>query len=309
MTLCHIADTRKHLGLLLNVCIVLGVSAHFATSSALAASTPSLPRAELLPRTQNGYEFAIRASKDQVTLTVYRGLTQASYSVPARMVRRGIRANFSGVGRVAVRFKPSGRTLLHFPPKGCSGAPVTTYLGAFVGKVRFLGEESYVRLHAERVRGAWNPEVRWNCKQRRSRERAQDKRLRPGVSALAAATPGRKLFFAALSRGSGSLFSSFVVGIDERHHGMQIKRVGLALGKPYDFVRDKSSASMKVAPPPPFDGSAIFQQGVEGPGAWTGSLSVSLPGAKRNALTGPGIFARIPRPSDVQQLVELLSTF
>jgi hypothetical protein len=240
---------------------------------------------------------------------VYRGFAKASYSVRGRVQHQQIHAKFDGLGEIHLHFKPSGRTTRRFPLSGCRGAPITTHFGAFVGRLKFFGEKNYVRLNARRVRGAWSSEAKWNCRKRRLREETGDKRLRPSVSAFVARSRGRRTFFAALSKGDESLLTSFVVGAEERRGQMQIERMGLAFGEPHDYVRNQDNASVAVTPPPPFSGSALFQERMPPPLRWDGPLSVSLPGAKRLSLTGPGITARVPRHSDVQRLLELLSAF
>lgn len=260
-----------------------------------------------MPRAQDGHQFVIRNAGNRVALTVYRGLTRSSYSARGRIRHRRIHAKFDGLGEVALRFKPSGKTRQRFPLSGCKGAPTTTYLGTFVGRLRFIGEEGYVRLNARRIRGAWNSDVRWNCKERRLREATEDKRLRPSVSSFVARSRGKRLFFAALSRGGESLFTAFVVGVKERRGQMQVERIGLALGETHDYVREQGDASIAVTPPPPFSGSAVFQELMPPALGWNGALSVSLPGAKRLPLTGPGITAHVPRRADVQRLLALLN--
>lgn len=263
---------------------------------------------ELVPREQSGYQFVIRGNENRVALTVHRGLAMASYSAPDRMIRHRIYANFDGFGELSLRFKSSGKSRKQVPLSGCKGPPIRTYFGAFVGRLNFTGEENYVRLRARRVRGAWSSDARWNCKKRRNRESTKGKRLRPSVSAFVASSRAKKMFFAALSR-SESLFTSFLVGINERRGQTRVERIGLSLGEARDYVREKGNASIAVTPPPPFSGTATFQQGVPKSVGWGGSLSVSLPGAKHIALTGPGITARLPGHSDVRRLLDLLNAF
>jgi hypothetical protein len=72
---------------------------------------------------------------------------------------------------------------------------------------------------------------------------------------------------------------------------MTIVRSASSLGGPGSFT-SKGTTHATVSPPPPFSGSATFDDGAEG-AAWTGSLSVPFPGAPGTLLAGEGFLANL----------------
>lgn len=103
-------------------------------------------------------------------------------------VRPGhIEASFGALGRVAVRFRPSGRVSKSKPRHHCKGTDhFTSRLGVFVGRVSFTGEDRYVSLRAHRAKGRIRSPLRLRCAgqflRRNGRQEARPVRDLPSFS-------------------------------------------------------------------------------------------------------------------------------
>ena len=83
------------------------------------------------------------------------GSQSASYIVPQRgPAQSGIHASFGKLGRVSLRFRPSGPPKLGLePPGNCRGRTSTKQNGRFVGSFRFRGERGFTSVRATSAEG------------------------------------------------------------------------------------------------------------------------------------------------------------
>lgn len=262
---------------------------------------------EFTLRGSNGYRITVSADPEgvdsSVQLTVEGHSGVALYIAPGHVTPNTIRARFGRLGRISVRFKPSGRQRHVKVRKKCfrdRPPVVSSRLGNFVGTIRFRGERGYTRVSAHRAQGGIgdplaNTSKKHGCEFHESS--AERKRELESVSLEASPPGGRVSFFA------GRLFGSrpplapsgaapgkdqylFLAGEAEKTGQMRILRFAAALGGSETFVFDESLASATVSPPFPFTGSGSFLRNPDGSTSWTGTLAVSLPGLGSVQLTG-----------------------
>ena len=279
-----------------------------------------------LPAT-NGYTVTVSASDGQgrsgdVELTATRGAESASYSVTGTVTAAGFSASFGRLGRLAVRFRPSGRVrhrrLSHrcFPERP---PLVSSRLGDFRGTIRFDGEHDYTELLAHRASGGLGDpdsntaklpgcEYRASKAQRVREERAvtlQASNPDPPVSLLVSKSFGQ---FAELPAPSGTppgerdLFLALCLEAPNGLKGPRkilILRTAAALAPTADFSFAPDLSQATLTPPPPFSGSASFQRAATGP-TWSGDLGVSLPGLGTVSLSAPGTKAQLVRLADLE---------
>jgi hypothetical protein len=258
---------------------------------------------------QHGYEVAVVGEGDVVAIEVSKlmphrkanaleklfGVRQAVTVYVARgtVTPRRIAASFGKFGQVDVRFRPSGRVVQSDARKRCRGTDhFTSRLGVFVGGLRFSGEKNYVSFHSHRAKGRIRTPLRLHCSSFFFRSSARS-RARPvpqhpsftptfleaghrdGVSSTELLTfrAGKTtLFLAATEEGLGS---------------MARIRYALATGPSKKVLALNDALTMaSIEPPAPFHGKGTYRAAPDGTTSWTGSLSVSLPGAPRLPLTG-----------------------
>jgi hypothetical protein len=94
---------------------------------------------------------------------------------------------------------------------------------------------------------------------------------------------------------SSTDFFSFQIGektlylavTEESKGSMAEVRYAAVVARSKTFVSDDALTSATVRPPAPFHGTGSYAAAPDGTKSWTGSLSVSFPGAPRFPLTGP----------------------
>ena len=164
---------------------------------------------------------------------------------------------------------------------GC-GVGLNGTHGRFTGRIRFRGEDGYVRIRASRARGFISPATQ-GCSEGD-----------PFHGVALDARSGSVSFEADHFRGDpGALF---LARARERVDNVRIQRYAIGGTPDADaFTYDHGLTTAHVAPPPdrdePFSGSADLIAS----GEWSGSLSVSFPGAPDIALAGAGFAARLGR--------------
>jgi hypothetical protein len=253
-------------------------------------------------KTGQGYQVVVLAVRDTVVLEVARTRSNASTSLKegraiTAYVAHGtvtpgrIEARFGRLGRVAVRFHPSGRVARSKPPRHCKGARFTRRFGVFTGTVRFTGENRYVAVRAHRAKGLTRSPVYLNCATRNLH--AHTRRLSRQVGRWPRFTP---TILAAFWRQvvSSTDFFSFQIGkktlylavTEESKGSMAEVRYAAVIAPSRTFVSDDALTSATVRPPAPFHGRGSYSAAPDGTKSWAGSLSVSFPGAPRFPLTG-----------------------
>jgi hypothetical protein len=286
--------------------LVLAVLGGFAVVGAAATDAVAARRAprslaRFEPRASNGYRASVEAAGPRLRLTLEKrakpGFALVRYSARARTTPGGVSARLGGLGRIAVRFTPTGTAHQVWPPHECDGVPVVGKVGVFHGTIRFRGEDGYVELDARRAEGRAATSSVWSCgphtgflsRAAASSAASDEGEAEPPVYAvLAAATPatGRQ-FFALASHPDERELPFFSAATSERRQGMGIQRVVSVPGPTRSFVFTDNLRSATVEPPAPFSGSAGFERVAKGRTTWAGDLSVSFPGRPDVPLAGP----------------------
>jgi hypothetical protein len=300
-------------------------------STALAASLvlpPSMPpelRALLRERTQpssqspnfesrfaldagHGYELAVVGQGSSVLVEVGRpasfqqtplfgsqvGTAQALtiYAARGTVTRHRIAASFGKFGKVDVRFHPAGPPVESRAQHHCRGADhFTIQHGAFVGSVRFTGEDNYVTAHSHRVRGRVRTPLRLDCAP--PRPHSQDRSLQRAVHQI---DFGFGASLGASSRHGVDSTELFTFGIRKTQltfalaeasmGSMAELHFGLAVSRPKVLSVNDALTSATLAPPAPFHGTGTYSAAPDGTKTWTGPLTIAFPGAPRWPLTG-----------------------
>jgi hypothetical protein len=253
--------------------------------------------AELSIAGSNGYRISVEGRERTVSLSAVRVRTGSSvwtvYAVDGKVSQSGLRARFGKFGRVAVKFKPSGKVKRERPPRGCTGKAAITRLGEFVGTIRFVGERRYTRVLGRRARGSVTTSPAWHCKKRPARDGTTPAGGRAPLPELNA-WAGSLSFNAARFKIFGGLEGNlFLASVRDRLGGIRIDRLASAVGDPDSFVADEALTSATVSPPIPFHGTATFQRNPDGTTSLLGSLSVSFPGVDDVVLAGSGFSSKL----------------
>jgi hypothetical protein len=223
----------------------------------------------------------------RITVSAHRGDADAFYSVRGKVTRRLLRANLGEFGRIALRFHPhrgaTRRSKATLGPADAQAARepsricFVTFkptLGRFKGTVRFDGENDYTQVRAHSVRGSVGMGKR-HCTSAKAGKRPFGAALQAKLGTLS--------FFAGKIRGDPRPL--MLAGEKLRSGRVKILRVAGYYANRGSFRFDSGLTYAHVGPrDPPFFGSADFSA----PDEWTGSLSVSFPGAPHVPLTGPG---------------------
>jgi hypothetical protein len=265
--------------------------------------TPGDHRVELDLKGSHGYGIGIVGRRRGFELSASKGAMTVVYLLRHNHSRGDrLEARLPGVGRVSLRFQPLGpahREPGFFPQ--CSGGETVKQPGYFRGTIRFRGERGYTAVQATRPRGQIVTTAREVCK-RSIFDHA--KRTPEGHRTQLFAysrSRGRVVWFSAgILRDPLSTATFFSGSATERRAGMVVFREAVVLGAEGEFVTGDASdlpPTATVTPPAPFRGSAAFQRMPEGENAWSGPLSVDLPGAGRVALAGPDFSASLCRDS------------
>lgn len=266
---------------------------------------------------QHGYRLMVVGEGNLVALVVMRnpGLSRileaaASTRRPTAIaqtvtayVTRGtvtptrIEGSFGALGDVAVRFRPSGRSVKE-DPKGCRGnSAFEVRRGTFAGHIRFTGENGYVSVRAHRARGRVRTPRHLRCRGRRSvgphpRERSTGRRQGDGRAGMFVErhtpTTSTELFALQTTR------LSLLLALAEESHGrMAVFHYVLALVGGRILTHDDALTSATLRPPRPFHGKGIYSAAPDGTKTWSGSLSVAFPGIPRQPLTGAGFDSQL----------------
>jgi hypothetical protein len=256
--------------------------------------------------TGDGYKMTVSGYDATATLDVVksapaRGLrTWSTYVARGKVSPTAIHAGFGTLGRVDMRFQPSGDVTHGKRHRHCLGPDrYTIRPGAFVGSIRFRGEDGYTSAKVHRVKGkvvtpralrcfdSLFEELEHGSKGHRAKKRPKVTRLysflRSGLTAI---------FFAANERGGRA---GFVAETEQTVGSLGVFRGVIVRASPATFAFDNALSSAGVTPPPPFSGSGSFQRGPTGAKSLTGSLAVSFPGAPNVPLTDPRFKTQLTR--------------
>jgi hypothetical protein len=210
-----------------------------------------------------------------------------------------VRARFGSLGRLSLRFLPSGRMRKDDPQGGCEGGMETTEYGRFVGHLGFRGKGNYFHISSAKGNAYLAHSPRLRCEKGQAEEsppRSLRKYVAPtplfpdddSIALLysSARDHGRYVGITAMHQEGSPPGADVQLGIVEPRHGMAIGH-GVFLNGPRGTLLTSlpgvHPATATLAPPPPFYGEAAYSEASD---AWTGTLGVELPGL-RLPLTGP----------------------
>jgi hypothetical protein len=279
---------RGRAGALLAVGAALIVLAPPGSSEAKTFRIPPGQVSTVTVRGSNGYRITIEQSQGRASLTAGTSRSSATYVTAARPIGGGgIGARFPGLGRVSLRFEPSGKP--RKVPALCRGRRSIEQPGVFRGRIEFRGEMGFTHVAAAQARGHVlhtfasvchgldrNPirSPNWNTLETSSRS-----------------DRGRLAFQVVEIPGTGPIptLTFFSASTFERRRGMAIIRSVNRSTRHNDFAIAGPSGqpeSATIAAPTPFHGNATFHAVPGKAGAWEGAISVELPGAGTVELTG-----------------------
>jgi hypothetical protein len=289
---------RRAAALVLSLFAGLAVVGSAATDAVAARRAPrSLARFEL--HGSNGYRASVEAAGPRLRLTLEKRAkpvyTLVRYSAGGKTSADAVSAKLGHLGRISVRFTPTGTARRVWPPHECDGPAVPGQVGTFSGTIRFRGEDGYVELDAERAAGRTATSSRWSCGpgtgflSRMASSSAAVPEVEPPIFAVLAASArtGGRRFFALASHPDERELPFFAAATNERRQGMRIQRLVSVAGPTRSFAFEDNLRSATVEPPAPFSGSAGFERVAKGRKTWTGDLSVSFPGRSGVPLAGP----------------------
>jgi hypothetical protein len=262
-----------------------------ASDSSTRVSGAALARFEV--KGHDGYSAFVEGAGNKVKLTIFHGGSLARYTVKGTTSTRRVKARFGHLGRISVRFEPTGTVKRMWPAMNCNGYPAPGERGVFSGTVRFRGEGGYVELDAARALGKTARFSHWNCgpgKGLTSRVAGSDEEgEEPGsLAMLTAVTPGERRRFTAIgSEPDVEGLPFFGAAMVERRGSIRVVRETYMTDPAPGFSFDLGLTSATVQPPEPFQGVGAFQLNPDGSSTWTGSLSVSFLGREHVALAGP----------------------
>lgn len=284
--------------------------AYPATSAAAPRSFES--RFELA--VGHGRHLAVSGRGDSVTIEVgspqslhlgslpddFSSFSLTAYVARGTVTRNRIAASFGKFGSIDVRFRPIGKAVALPAKDHCFGANhFTVQRGVFVGGIRFEGEHHYAVLHAHRAAGRVRSPVSLHCFSRHARASTKGRTQtaapygRPVVPVPAGHPRG---FLAASSRQATNATELYVEHVRRRVFTTAFTEQSLgqmgefhlavAASGPRVFTIDNALTRASLTPPAPFHGVGTYAAAADGTKSWTGSLSISFPGAPRWPLAG-----------------------
>lgn len=243
----------------------------------------------------NGYRVVVIARGATLELGVIhnaraRRAGTATYYVARAQTHGGrISSRIGSLGTISMTFHPTGPERLD--QRRCDSSMTRSRPGTFVGTLRFRGEGGYVELRSHRLRGVESHRGP-GCNPAGARALEEKGRFdylyahfRSGVEATyfnAYTLPSGGSFYFAYTEAGGDEYA-----VD--HEAF------VSLAPESTFATDDSLSFAKVTPPFPFSGTGSFQRAADGAPLWTGSLTVSAPGAPAIPLTGPPFKVRLTK--------------
>lgn len=236
------------------------------------------------------------------------GWASASYAVRAdsRPARGILRADFGPIGRVSLRFRPTGESRRGRASRACNGPRPLIERGQVRGRIDLRGEGGYFRVDAQRAEAVREFSPRLVCRRGTALNVPPNISLRelvmPSLGIVWSSGGGTIAVLNAVAKSEGRLVAlraahdagspagaSLQVITLESGHDMAIGR-SLELeggrGTLRTSLPGEHPATATLAPPRPFRGEAKLLQTSARSNSWAGSLRVRLPGLDL-PLTGP----------------------
>lgn len=216
------------------------------------------------------------------------------YATEAEVDEDSIEADLGTVGRIDVRYVPSGGTTregAHCAPKRKASFDT----GYYVGTIELHGEEGYTEADGSRARGEVGGALSLLCSRSSSEGSGGHS---PGARLTARrGFSGGKVELVARTN-SPTRPSRFEASVSETRGALEILRSVRAVGPAAAFSFDVPKGEAVLAPPPPFAGTAEFTRRGSGPGRLLGTLAIDFPSASGVRLAGPGTRAGMIRHVD-----------
>ncbi|MGH2974360.1 MAG: hypothetical protein ACRDLL_05760 [Solirubrobacterales bacterium] len=256
----------------------------------------------------NGYTISVGGYEATAFIGASRSAgTPRDRSVSSTYVARGkvtptsLEADFGSFGHASLRFKPSSRVIQTKPQQHCIGPDhYTIRSGVYVGSVRFRGEGGYASASVKRIKGKEITPAQLRCFGsiasilRELGYAPNPVKKRPKVTKLVAGW--REAVSATTLEVSRKRDATRFFAATQHTEGqLAIYRTAYAKAPSAAFTANGPLSSASLTPPAPFSGSGSFQRGPQGSKLWTGSLSVSFPGASHIPLTGPQFKTQLTR--------------
>ncbi len=254
-------------------------------------------QSQLELETHSGYRVEVIGAGDRAIVLVARKGSHALTAYVARgTVTPGrIDASFGDLGRVAVRFRPSGRISRSTVGRGCREQNRSiARLGVFVGKIRLAGEDDYLSVHAHRARGKIRRPIALRCPSGHLAPPGKREGNANGghpadlpISFLSASWRQGVASASFATLGIGDRASLFIALTEQSEGALAILRFAVSTRIGKGFTADDALTRARVTPLAPFHGSGTYRAAPDGTKTWTGDLSVNFPGAPRLPLSGP----------------------
>jgi hypothetical protein len=275
----------------------------------------------------DGYTIRVIALEQTVALSVIRrGRGRepmiTTYFAHGKVTPSSIRASFADRGRIALRFRSSGRVIRASRRAGCRrpSKQVIGRFGVFVGELRFRGEGGYTSAEVHRARGgsidfaalvacflgvAPRPHLtlpratlpmgldrlgfgavgRGTAPAAPGATTHPRRGPKPTILLADEKLPLSRTIFAARVRGhDGARFLALQAGSEG---SIGIVRLATASAPASSFAAADTLAHARLRPPRPFSGEGAFEHGPGNEKTWSGPLAVSFLGAPHLSLTGP----------------------
>lgn len=286
------------------VLVGVAISAAMATLPAAAAAKPRQVL-EFRLKGSGGYAISVKAVSGGPNASVQverapshssKGVALTTYIARARVSTRRITAQFPGLGRIEVRFDPSGRVLHGIPQGNCRGPDrITTRPGTFRGLIEFRGEGGYTSVSAHQAAGSAASPPALHCLGALTPGSGQPPRSEPKLTTVDAIARRGLLATAFEAQSSGTQKALYLATSEETRGQLAISRIAIAPGPAGTFATDSALTFASVSPPPPFTGTGTLARNADGSRIWAGSLAVNFPGAENVPLTGPQFRTRLIR--------------
>jgi hypothetical protein len=266
---------------------------------------------------EKGYQLALSMPNERIVIfSAVRSERlkdehfSAGYSVyvarnRGNLERGVVRARFGSLGRVSLRFRPSGRIRRGDPRSGCEGGTLTARHGGFAGRLSFRGEGNYFHVASPKGAGYVAHSPRLRCEQGEAEEHPPRSLRAYAVPPLAfsdehsiallyasARGHGRSVGIAAMHREGSAPGADVDLKIVEPRDGMVIGHGAFLDGLPGTLLTSRPGAhpaTATLAPAAPFYGEAAYSEDSD---AWTGNFGVRIAGLSLS-LTGPDFRVRL----------------
>jgi len=257
-----------------------------------------------------GYTLQVKTEGELTKITLARGhpRVSATYYVSHSAYDSTIEADLGSLGRIDVRFEPSGEFETIQVPRRARDVPgcrvprrLVRQVGTFSGTIAFHGENGYSAVDAADAWGSLGPSARPRCggatassnrargpgRRRVERVWVLDNAFLINHSPFSAAT-NSATYFAAMTEAKRARYLVDRVEVPTPTLAIT-RRVDIAAARPsFSYAGDLRSAT--VRPPAPFSGEATYSAR---PNKLSGDLAVQLPGMPAQRLTGGDFETRI----------------